>query len=76
MLGFPPAATIAMVGGSAAPVYIERLGEPRDVDVLESEDGRWLLRSRVYGRLQDELAMVERPPGRLRLQVDPVRLRR
>ena len=76
MLGFPPAATIAMVGGSAAPVYIERLGEPRDVDVLEAEDGRWLLRSRVYGRLQDELAMVERPPGRLRLQIDPVRLRR
>jgi len=76
LLGFPPAASIALVGGTAAPGYIERLGEPADVDVLGPEDGQWLLRSRHRGRLQDALAATDRPPGRLRLQVDPARLRR
>jgi primosomal protein N' (replication factor Y) (superfamily II helicase) len=76
LLGFPPAASIALVGGVAATAYIERVGEPEGVQVSESDDGQWLLRSRTPGRLQDHLATVERPPGRLRLQVDPARLRR
>lgn len=76
LLGFPPAASIALVGGAAAPAYVERVGAPDGVQVSESDDGQWLLRSRTPGRLQDHLATVERPPGRLRLQVDPVRLRR
>ncbi|MHB1138643.1 MAG: hypothetical protein ACYC2O_06765, partial [Microthrixaceae bacterium] len=75
LLGFPPAATIASVGGEAAAAYVERLGRPDGVSVHESAEGQWLLRARAPGLLQDQLAAIERPPGRLRLQVDPVRLR-
>jgi primosomal protein N' (replication factor Y) len=75
LLGFPPAATIASVGGEAAPAYVERVGTAPGLVVHEAGDGQWLLRSREPGLLQDHLATVERPPGRLRLQVDPCRLR-
>jgi primosomal protein N' (replication factor Y) (superfamily II helicase) len=75
LLGLPPAASIALVGGEAAAAYVERVGRPDGVEVLAAEEDRWLLRSRTPGLLQDHLATVERPPGRLRLQVDPARLR-
>jgi len=75
LLGFPPAASIALLGSTAAPEFIQRLGHPAGVEVHEAEDGQWLLRSRVPGRLQQALAGVDRPAGRLRLQVDPARLR-
>lgn len=75
MLGFPPFATIASVAGEAAPEYIERVGDPLGVDVLGPDDGRWLLRARDRVALLDHLATVHRPPGRLRLQVDPTRIR-
>ena len=76
LLGFPPAANIAVVGYEAAAEFIRRLGDPEGVEVQAGEDGQWLLRSRVPGRLQDVLSEVARPAGRLRLQVDPARLRR
>lgn len=75
MLRFPPFATIAAVAGEAAPEYIERVGRPLGVDVLGPEDGRWLLRSSERAALLDHLATVQRPPGRLRLQIDPARIR-
>ena len=75
LLGFPPAAAIAQVGYEAAPEFIARLGTPQGVEVQQAEDGQWLLRSRVSGRLQEVLSQVDRPVGRLRLQVDPARLR-
>ena len=64
-----------MVGGEAAPEYIERVGHPLGIDVQAGEDGRWLLRSDDRDGLLDHLGTITRPPGRLRLQVDPVRLR-
>ncbi len=73
LLGFPPAATVAVVGGEAAPEFVARLGRPLGVEVLGPDDGRWLLRSRDRAVLLDALAAVDRPPGRLRLRVDPVR---
>ncbi len=75
LLGFPPAAAIAQVGYEAAPEFIARLGTPQGVEVQQAEDGQWLLRSRESGRLQEVLSQVDRPVGRLRLQVDPARLR-
>jgi len=74
LLGVPPARTIAVVGGPAAPAYMELLGRPAGVEVLDPGDGRWLLRSRDRRVLLDHLATVRRPPGRLRLQVDPARV--
>jgi primosomal protein N' (replication factor Y) len=75
LLGFPPAATIASVGGEAAEEFVARLGHPLGVEVLGPEDDRWLLRAEERSVLLDALAAVERPPGRLRLWVDPARLR-
>jgi primosomal protein N' (replication factor Y) len=75
LLGFPPAATIAVVGGEAAEAYVERFGHPLGVEVRGPEEGRWMLRSEDRAVLLDHLAEVERPPGRLRLWVDPARIR-
>lgn len=73
-LGDPPAATLAVIGGDAAPAFVERLARPLGVEVVgPDEGGRWLLRSDDQRVLLDALAAVERPPGRLRLWVDPVR---
>lgn len=76
LLGFPPVASIAVLGYEAAPEFIDRLGSPDGVAVGDSGDGEWLVRSRHAGRLQDALGSVDRPPGRLKLQVDPMRLGR
>jgi primosomal protein N' (replication factor Y) (superfamily II helicase) len=75
LLGFPPFATLVAIAGEAAPEYIRRLGEPLGVDVLGPDDDRWLLRARDRESLLDHLATIQRPPGRLRLQVDPARIR-
>ena len=75
LVRFPPAATVAVVGGEAAAGYIEAVGAPVGVEVLGPDDGRWLLRSDDPATLLDHLATVVRPQGRLRLRVDPSRLR-
>ncbi len=74
LLGVPPARSIAVVGGAAAPEYMERVGRPLGVEVLDPGDGRWVLRARERDVLLDHLATVRRPSGRLRLQVDPARV--
>lgn len=76
MLGLPPLGSVAWTAGEAAAGFIDNLGEPESVTVTSTVDGEWLLRSRIPGRLQDVLAGVRRPAGRLRLQVDPHRLGR
>lgn len=75
LLRFPPAATMVVVGQAAAAAYVERVGTPLGVSVHGPDDGRWVLRSEDRATLLDHLAAVERPPGRLRLHVDPVRIR-
>jgi primosomal protein N' (replication factor Y) (superfamily II helicase) len=75
LLGFPPAATIAVVGGEAAAAFVERVGAPPGISVQGPEDGRWMLRSERRDLLLDHLGTVERPPGRLRLWIDPARIR-
>ena len=74
VLGVPPAATVAAVGGDAAPEWMERFGRPAGIEVNGPRDGWWLLRADDQRVLADACARVERPPGRLRLRVDPVRL--
>ena len=76
LLGDPPAATIAVVAREAAPAFMDRLGEVAGVERSgPDESGQWLLRSEDQRTLLDALAAVERPPGRLRLWVDPLRTR-
>ena len=72
-LANPPFSASATVSGAAAEAYIEALGAPLGVDVLGPRDGEWLLRAPDHRTLCDALAETPRPPGRLRLAVDPLR---
>jgi len=73
-LGFPPFAALAAISGPAAPAFIEALGSPLGVDVLGPGDGRWLVRAPDHATLCDALAATPRPPGRVRVEVDPLRI--
>jgi primosomal protein N' (replication factor Y) (superfamily II helicase) len=75
MLRFPPYSTLAVVGGEGAAEYVERIGGPVGVEVLGPTEGQWLLRAEQRSALLDHFAVVARPAGRLRLQVDPARIR-
>ena len=72
-LGFPPFGALAEIAKSAAPVFIERLGRPLGLDIAAVGENRWIVRATDRERLLDALAAVERPPGRLRLAIDPSR---
>lgn len=72
-LGFPPFGTLAEIAGAAAAAFVERLGHPLGLDVAAVGENRWVVRARDRGQLLDALADVERPPGRLRLAIDPLR---
>jgi primosomal protein N' (replication factor Y) (superfamily II helicase) len=74
VLAFPPYAALAEVSGPAAGAFITALGQPLGVDVLGPADGRWLLRSQDHRTLCDALASTERPSGRVRIAVDPLRV--
>ena len=74
-LRYPPSGALAVVSGAAAPAWaaaaqaVAGLG----VEVLGPSDSRWLVRAPSWPELADFLASVERPPGRLRIEVDPAR---
>ncbi len=72
-LGLPPSTVLALVSGAAAPAYIAALGTPAGVEVRGPLDGTWRLRAPDHRTLCDALAAVARPPGRLRIEVDPLR---
>jgi primosomal protein N' (replication factor Y) len=72
-LRFPPETALAIVSGAAAPAYVAGL-DGDGVDVLgPAGGGRWLVRAPDHAVLCDRLASVARPPGRLRVAVDPLR---
>ncbi|HZU79372.1 MAG TPA: hypothetical protein VE991_05610 [Acidimicrobiales bacterium] len=74
-LGLPPARAMAAVSGPAADVYGVALRDAATpgVEVHGPVDGVWSLRAPDHRALCDLLAAVERPPGRLRVEVDPRR---
>lgn len=78
LLQLPPFATVAAIGGEAAPAFVEAL-TPLLASVPgalldQRDEGQWLVRAADRHALLDALNEVQRPPGRLRLQVDPARL--
>jgi primosomal protein N' (replication factor Y) len=73
-LRFPPAAALASVSGPSATAFVEALGQPLGVEVLGPDDGRWLLRAPDHRTLCDALSATPRPSGRLRVEVDPLRI--
>jgi primosomal protein N' (replication factor Y) len=86
LLRFPPVTAMAEVSGAAAGDFVEALGSPLGpvlgtslgsslgVEILGPSDGRWLVRADDRATLCDALAAVRRPPGRLRIAVDPLRI--
>lgn len=73
-LRFPPVTALAAVSGAVAPAFIDSFGTPTGVDVLGPSDGQWLLRAADHQVLCDALAATPRPGGRLRVEVDPLRI--
>jgi primosomal protein N' (replication factor Y) len=72
-LRFPPATAMAVVSGEVASVYVQGLRAAPDLEIMGPADGRWLVRADGHQRLCDALAATPRPPGRLRVNVDPSR---
>lgn len=67
-----PCAAVADVSGPAAPEYVAALGRPEGIEV-QGGGGAWRIRAADHRTLCDALAAVDRPPGRLRIDVDPLR---
>ena len=72
-LGFPPFGALAEIAGAAAPAFVQRLGQPAGLRISPVGEGHWVVRATDRALLLDALAAVERPPGRLRLAIDPLR---
>jgi primosomal protein N' (replication factor Y) len=73
-LRFPPVTAMAEVSGAAAGAFVGAVGAHPGVEVLGPSDGRWLVRAANHRTLCDALAATPRPPGRLRVAVDPPRV--
>ncbi len=72
----PPAAAWALVSGTAAPGYIDILSaglHASSLDIAGPADGTWRIRCDDGDTLLNALATAERPSGRLRVAVDPLR---
>ena len=69
-LRLPPEAAVAIVSGEAAEQFVFAV---EGVELLGPTDGRWMLRAPDHATLCHALAAVPRPPGRLRVEVDPLR---
>jgi primosomal protein N' (replication factor Y) len=76
LIRFPPATALADVSGVSAPLFVTALeGAASDaVEILGPSAGHWLVRAPDHAALLDALAATPRPPGRLRVAVDPLRL--
>lgn len=74
-LGWPPASAVALVSHGAAAAYVAGIdaGGPagNGVEVLGPHEDRWIVRAPDHTTLCDALAAAPRPPGRLRVEVDP-----
>ena len=74
LLRFPPAESIAIVGGAAAPAFAASLATMEGFELAQRDD-RWIVRTSDGTELGPRLGRVTRPPGRLTLHVDPHRIR-
>jgi len=71
ILGYPPATAMAAVSGAVAEEYVAGV---LGIDVLGPRDGTWLLRAPDRATLLTALEGAPRPSGRMRLDVDPLRV--
>lgn len=74
VLGFPPAAALAVASGSGTAEFVGGLAFS-DVQTAGLSDGRFLLRAPTWDLLGNALAATPRPKGsRVRIEVDPPRI--
>lgn len=75
-LRLPPAYSLALLSGEAAPLWVEQLRLMQGIETGSPADGRYLVRAQSIDALCDALAAVDaaRPPGRVRIEVDPLRI--
>jgi primosomal protein N' (replication factor Y) len=70
-LRLPPESAVALVSGEAAPAFVASLS---GVEVMGPDRDRWLIKAADHEALSAALTAVSRPPGRLRIEVDPLRM--
>ncbi len=73
-LRLPPEAAMAELSGAGAEAYASSLSATSSLEVLGPVRDRYLVRAGDHRALCDTLAATPRPPGRLRVAVDPARL--
>ena len=73
LLGLPPASALAQLSGAGAADLVASLPDDVPAEVLEGDDGRFLLRAADHEALSDALANLTRPKARVRIEVDPLR---
>jgi len=71
LLGLPPFGALALVRGVGAPEFADGLTRVKGLEVSETGADRYLVRAGDHAVLADGLASVDRPAGRLRVEVDP-----
>ena len=78
-LGLPPFGAMALLRGAGAEEYSQGVravvaggGVAEGVSISSPTADRWLVRAADHQTLCDTLAAVERPAGRLQIEVDPV----
>jgi primosomal protein N' (replication factor Y) len=69
----PPEAHWAIVSGPAAAEFVRRLGNQRGLEILGPSNDRWRIRSDDREQMVAILKSVDRPPGRLRIEINPLR---
>jgi primosomal protein N' (replication factor Y) len=73
-LALPPVTAVALLSGDSAAAFADALAAHTGVDVVGDAQGHWLVRAPDHRVLCDTLAAVPRPAGRLRIEVDPLRI--
>jgi primosomal protein N' (replication factor Y) len=75
-LGLPPLRALAAVSGAGAAEFVGTLADRAvaQVEILGPDRDQWLVRAPDHRTLADALAGLARPAGRLRVEVDPLRV--
>jgi len=73
MLQQPPIVNWAIVSGTSAAEFMSRIDNVDGVETSSTTEGTWRLRSQDRQKLLNLLKDTERPPGRLRIEIDPLR---
>ena len=70
-LSLPPFSALATLGGPASDTLAGLVADVPELTLSRTASGDWLVRAPDHRSLCDALAAAGRPPGRLRVSVDP-----